>query len=273
MAYLGSLGALVDVGCSAAVDLGAGRPARDVVTLGGRVSTQVGPRVRREWGLRLPRVSTPAQIANIQAFVHGEFGRGPWVFVSEIAMTTNMVTPQGSVFEDLGTPQGGTSANGGPLVLSDGRRSGRSLVVESPSTQVFLPRVDGVYEYVPVISGQRVSGSIWAQGSSPRLRMRFYDASLSLLSTVTGSPAVGAGPQVLTVEGAIVPEGAVAVLLVVDGVSRVARPSISWTSRAQGWAIGDGAPMVHVAEVSQAPELLLDARQYIDASFVVREVG
>ena len=268
-AYLGSLGSLVRVECPADQSKNTERPTRYLNTLGGSTFAQVGPRTKRSWDVRLPRVSTPAEVATWQAFVEGEHGHGPWWFVPEMAATTNVMSPRGSV---LDSPQVGTSLNGGPIVLSDGQRSGRSLLVESTDTNVFLPRVDGASEYVPVIHGIPVSASVWARGPSPRLRVQFYDSSFEVLTVVTGASG-GAGARILEANNVPVPMGAVAALLRVDGVTNVARPSITWTDAVRPWAVGAGAPKVHVAGFSEDVTLAVPGREMVGAALTVQEVG
>lgn len=269
-AYLGNPGSLVRVECPSVQSKDSQRPARYLNTIGGTTFAQVGPRSHRSWDVRLPRISTPAEVATWQAFVEGEFGYGPWWFIPEMAATTNVISPRGSVLDATLPLQSGTSLAGPPLVLPDGRRSGRSLLLESTSMTAVLPWVGG-YEYTPVISGFPVSASVWVRGPEPRLRLRFYDEGFSIVSTISVSGVAGSG--VLSLSGVMVPSGAVSALLLVDGAQFVARPAITWTEDVRSWSVGAGAPKVHIAGISEDVTLAVPGREMVGASLTVREVG
>lgn len=273
-AYLGSLGSLVRVECPADQSKDTERPARYLSTLGGATFAQVGPRTKRSWDVRLPRISTPADVATWQAFVEGEFGNGPWWFMPEMAATTNLVSPRGSVLDHGGSVHGGTSPNGGPLVLPDGSRAGRSWMVE-PNTTLILPWVGGT-EPVPVIPGVPVTVSLWVDGSSvPQMRVAVYDGNGSFTRYVYGSTRSAVGPERFSVTFTPgVGEGSCLIFMAgASSAYRVARPAVTWTDSVRPWAVGAGAPKVHIAGLSEDVTLAVPGREMVGVSLRVQEVG
>ena len=273
-AYLGSLGSLVRVECPADQSKDTERPTRYVSTLGGSMFAQVGPRTKRSWDVRLPRISTPAEVATWQAFVEGEYGDGPWWFVPEMAATTNLVSPRGSVLDHGGSVHGGTSPNGGPMVLPDGSRAGRSWLVE-PDVTLILPWVGGS-ERVPVLPGVPVTASLWVAGSTtPQMRVAVYDGNGSFTRYVYGTTSTGAVAERFSVT--FTPNaGESSCVIFLAGASsayRVARPAVTWTDSVRPWAVGAGAPAVHVAGFSEDVTLAVDGREMVSASLKVQEVG
>lgn len=270
MAWIGSLDFLTEVRWVVGESRNSKRATRERQTLGGGNSIQVSPRTLRTWDMSMAGTSYPEEIAVIQSFVEGEHGLGPWWFVSDWAAVTNVLSPRASVLDSV-IPQVGTSMEGGPLALPDGGRAGRSWVVESGAT-VFLPWVDGL-EYLPVVVGRRVTASLYAQGQGGRLRLNFYDVNGSITRTVAQATVAGAGVERISLSATPL-AGEVKMLLVIDrGVSRIARLSVSWTDDVRPWAVGGGAPMVHVSEVSSDVVLATRAHQYASAEFQIVEVG
>lgn len=270
MAYLGTLGGLVRLKCAASLGTSTARPARNQTTLGGAVSVQVGPRTNRTWDVSLAAASTPADISAVRAFAEGEFGLGPWVFVSDWAPVTNMISPRGSVL-DSKPVQAGTSPEGGALALPDGGVAGRSWLVTSGAT-IVLPWVEGL-EYIPVEAGRRVTASVYMRGQGGRLRLRFYDVAGAITRTVGDAFVVGAGVERVSLSATPV-TGEVKMLMLIDmTVTRIARPSITWTDVALPWSVGEGAPSVHIAAISGDLTMATSTQQYASASYQIQEVG
>lgn len=215
--------------------------------------------------------SYPEEIAVIQSFVEGEYGLGPWWFFSDWALKTNVISPRGAVL-DVGALPVTITAEGGPLALPGGQVAGRSLLVSPTSTEVALPRVDGALEYIPVIPGTTVTGSVYVVGLGARLQLRFYGPTGTPILTTTGV-ATATTDTVRLADTALVPAGAVSMLLIVQYASRVARPAITWTASVKPWSSGQGAPRVHLSEISTDVVLATDDRQYASASFQIVEVG
>lgn len=273
-AYLGSPGAMVRVACPADQSKDTARPARYLNTIGGTTFTQVGSRTKRSWDVRLPAASTPAEVAAWEAFVEGEFGHGPWHFIPEMAATTNLISPRGSVLDHGETVHGGTSPNGGPMTLADGSRAGRSWLVE-PGTNLLLPWV-GELERVPVLPGVPVTASLWVAGSTtPQMRVAVYDENETFTRYVYGSTHSGSGPERLHVT--FTPNlGEASCLIFIPGNSesyRVARPAFTWTEALRPWSVGDGAPKVHIAGMSEDVTLAVPGREMVGLSLTVQEVG
>ena len=269
MAHLGKLGFLIELKCAASLSLQTVRPARARTTLGGVNTVQVGARTNRTWDVSLSDASTPAE-HEIRAFVEGEHGLGPWCFVSDWASVTNVISPRGSVLDTSIAPVG-TTTNGGPVALPDGTRAGRSWLLTSGAT-VFLPWVDGL-EYVPVVPGRRVTASVYAQGQGGRMRIRFYAADGTITRTVAHSLVAGTGVERMTLSATPAVGEASALIMLDQGITRFARPALSWTDSARPWSVGEGAPMVHVSEVSSDVVLATRAHQYASAEFQIVEVG
>lgn len=274
VAYLGNPGSLIRVHDPADQSKDSQRPVRYMSTLGGATFAQIGPRTKRSWDVRLPRISTPSEVATWQAFVEGEFGNGPWWFVPELAATSNVLSPRGSLLDPGGVDQAGTSSNGGPLTLPDGSRAGRSWLAQS-GMNLYLPWA-GALEYVPVVPGLPVTGSVYAQGAAgTSLRMRFYDTSGVVVRTASASSYSGSSVQRLHVSS-VTQEGEASVLLIVRnnaGSFRVARPAITWTDTVRPWSVGAGAPAVHVAGYSEDATLAVPGREMVGVSLTVQEVG
>lgn len=272
-AYLGEIGSMVEVQCAADLSTDVARPVRYQSTLGGATFAQVGPRTRRSWAVRLPATSTPADIATWRSFVEGEHGSGPWWFVSDLAAISNVISPRGSLLES-DTVHAGTSHNGGPMRLWDGVVAGRSWLV-SPGTTLSLPWV-GTREYVPVIPGRSVTASAWVDGPGPaRMRLALYRADGSVSRQVSGSNAPSSEPTRITVTTTPSEDEAYCLIFMgaVADAYRIARPAISWTDRPMPWAVGEGAPRVHVAEISVETTLAIEGRAMVGASLQVQEVG
>ena len=273
VAYLGEIGNLVEVQCAADLSTEVARPVRYQSTLGGATFAQVGPRTRRSWDVRLPRTSTPADVATWQAFVEGEFGLGPWWFISDTAAVSNVISPRGSVLESDTSPAG-TSPNGGRMRLPHGAVAGRSLLVDSFTT-LPLPWVDG-HERVPVVPGVPVTASAWVDGAgAARMRIALYRADGSVSRQVSGSNAPAPEPTRISVT--VTPTSdEVSCMIFMGGVTaayRITRPAISYTSEAQPWSVGAGAPKVHVAAINQDATLAIEGRAMVGASLQVQEVG
>lgn len=273
MAYIGSIGALVKVKCAASLSQVSTRPARKLQTMGGATAMQVGRRVGREWNMQFSPASTPADISAIQAFIDGEHGLGPWNFVSDWAPITNLVSPRGAVLESA-VAHGGTSPNGGSMVLPDGQVAGRSWIVD-PQTALFLPWVDS-REPVPVIPGVPVTASAWVDwAGAARMRLAFYASDGTLKRQVSGTNAPGTEATRISVTA--VPEsGEAYCLMSLGGVAqtyRIARPQITWTDTVRDWASGEGAPKVHLSSISTDVTLATENSAYASASFTITEVG
>lgn len=274
MAHIVTDFGLVDLGCESSLRRNTVRPVSYLTTLGGVTKAQVGPRTSRVWDLSLPSTSTPDQYAALNALVEGEYGKGPWGFVSDGAKVTNLLTPSVSRLSD-DPAHGSVSGLGGPMRLPDGSLAGGSWVAQS-GTALSLPRVGGFTSPAPVVPGGSFTASVFvADAPDVRLRVWLYDAAGGQTRTLTTGRSSGGEPQRLVVSG-VAADNEVSLILIVDHVSlvfRVARPAVSWASTVQPWAVGEGATSVLITEADLDTVLAVPGRTYGKSSFMVREVG
>lgn len=263
---------LVDLGCESSLRRSTVRPVSYLTTLGGVTKAQVGPRTGRTWDLSLPSTSTPDQYAALHALVEGEYGSGPWGFVSDAAKVSNMLTPQTSLLRG----HAGTSSvttGGPPLRLPDGSVSASTWVVAQNAAPMF-PRTTE-YEYLAVAEGKPFTASVWvADAPGVRLRVWLYDRNGTQVRSVQTSRSTGT-LQRLTVSDVAQP-GEVSALMIVDNLDapfRMARPAFTWTHTVQPWALGEGAMRVLITEADLDTVSALPGGTYGKSSFVAREVG
>src|SRR5690625_4816542 len=113
MIYLGTPGRMVGISCPAEQRLATAERYSFQTTLEGRVKAQVRPIGRRTWDLRLPRTSSPSEVAALAAFADGAWGAGPFWFVSADAPVVNLLSP-GAAASDAAYLRAGLGAQGGP---------------------------------------------------------------------------------------------------------------------------------------------------------------
>lgn len=270
MIYLGSPGRMVGISCPAEQRLSTADRFSFQTTLEGRVKAQVRPEGRRVWDLRLPRTSTPSEVAELEAFVRGVWGPGPFWFISADAPHTNLLPPRvADMFVDAMQPANSSVlvSEGGPVQLGD-QWVGQSVVKSNNSGMFFG------YSGVPVFEGVRVTGSAWIGGAGGRVRLEFRDAN----GQRVGSANYPSDPVSDEFEFRSVsvwpPSGAASVRLSTNGaVSRAARPAVTWTHDAVPWASGQGCDKAVVHAASREVVSAIPGRHLVGASFVVTEVG
>jgi hypothetical protein len=250
-------------------------------TLGGAVKAQLGKRTAREIKVDHEMVD-PAGIANLAALVAGEYGGGPFWWVDPWAQVTNLLTPAASVLE-VGTWRAEDAAkavSAASVLLADGGRAGRSIVVGVPSELLTLPRrptASGwpAADNIPVLPGKPVTASVYASGTAVDVRMQWLDAAgTSLGSQTARTAAPGAIARRCSVTG-VPPEGAASCYVAVTGANVIARPAVTWTARVMPWHVGQGMPRVVVAAIDEDPALasIAPGRQWAASSYTVTEVG
>lgn len=253
-------------------DVESERAVTTMTTLAGRRVAQIGPAVRRTWSLSLPGVSTSEEIATWQAFSEGEYGPGPFTFVSDWAADVNLLTGPQSVLTPPSQFQGGTS-EGGSLTLADGTRAGRSLLATS-DVSIAWP-YDGEVIFMPVVPGQPLTVSAYAAVSGVRIRARLYSAGQAVTRTVGGSTSTGTGQRVSA--STVAEPGEAFVLILLDrpsgGAFTVARPAITWTDGLRPWGVGSGGVRVVMEGFSVSPTVGHRHMAYGGASFTLIEVG
>lgn len=247
----------------------AGIPARwFVTTLEGKVKAKVARYGRRAWSLG-SEGAAPEEVGLLMAYTLGEFGLGPFSWVSPLAASTNALAPEVSLCGPAAAVDAGVTV-GGAVQLPGGAWAGRSLVNSAPATTMrFGP------DEVPTVPGQSVTGSAWLVASGARLRLVWLNASGAFLSEVLSAPVVGSTAQRAVVTG-VAPAGAALVRLAATGAVAGARPAISWTDGVVPWGIGDGCSRVIVEAVDRTvrrASLRVSGPRYSGVSFTIREVG
>lgn len=241
-------------------------------TLEGRVKAQARVRSPRRWSVGIG-AATPADIAALLAFASGEWGHGPFVWVSSDAPVTNLLTPEVSACG----PQAvfsSTVSRSGPMRLADGSWSGASLTTSDPAGTLW---VGASKAPVPVFPGQPVTASAYVIGDGGKVRLHWYGADGAFLSgTVTsaGSGAAG-GVRRLHATG-IPPAGAVSCTLSTTRAIQITRPAVTWTDQLFDWHPGEGCQKAVLHGVSRRTLLALRDPaygRYSSASFTVTEVG
>lgn len=274
MAWIGPLGALVEVRTPRGLAPSVARATTYRTTLGGVRKAHQAPRALRQLAVDLS-YSTPEQVATLAALVSGEYGPGPFWYVDPWAAVTNLLTPAASTLEPGSWTMTGTVVAAGAVPLVGGGRAGRSLALASTADQVFLPRRNGARDDVPVVPGRRVTASVYATGAAVSVRIQWVDTAGAGISIAT---AVGsfAGPALGRVAvTATPPAGAAAMYVVAFGASRIARPAVTWTDEARGWYPGQGMPRCLVSGLDTNVVLAHDdtAGQGAQHTFAVTEVG
>ncbi|MGO2312996.1 hypothetical protein [Brachybacterium tyrofermentans] len=265
MEYLGELGRLVPLRCASAERVQAAGRYRESVTVEGRRRVQVVPASPRTWDVSWD-LAYAGEAAALSAFTTGAWGPGPWHWLPLQAHRGNLLTPrEADLMEWTTRPE---LSAGGPVRDVDGAWTARSLLHSAASgwTSIFVG--------LPVIAGTPVTWSCDVTGSSPKTTMTFHDVSGAVLAEVTATGA-GSGMQRVSVTGTP-PSGAVTARVGVrSGVSRVARPQVSWTPQAVPWSRGHGCRAAVVDGLTDDLLYMADERvgAYTAHGFTVMEVS
>ncbi len=243
-------------------------------TLGGVRVVQEAVRAHRTWAVTLRPGSRPQDLAPIVALAEGEWGRGPFRFVSEWAQVTNLLTPRASLLDVKGAGFGWTE--GGPVMLGDGSLAGRQVYRHGGGSSIILPRAGGQEESVPVIPGIPVTASVYATGLAA-IRLRWLDANGTLISE--DGPVddeLGLNATRLSITRTPPAGAALAQMRVTVELNRlIARPAITWTPRLMPYYPGSGVARVRVTGLGHDVRAawLGDGGQRAGLSFTVEEVG
>lgn len=267
--YLGIPGRLVELKCPS----DQATPADDVFTfertLEGRVKAQARKLSRRRWSVSIS-TATPAEVGALAGFAGGEWGRGPFVWVSTDAPVTNMLTPEQSLCDPSTLNTSGVTATG-PLDLGADGWAGRSFTNPTPATAFNFGS-----QYAPVIQGQKVTISAYLVGAGAQMRIRWVDANGDFLAFTTG-PAQGvAGVAKRCSHTGMPPAGAAQAQVQALNASQGARPALTWTDEMFDWSDGHGCPKAVISGLDRRLVLALRTPgygRYADASFTITEVG
>lgn len=265
-AYLGKPGALFPVECETAS--GEAETAYSFeTTLEGRRKGQYRAGRPRTWSVDMG-LSSSEETANLRALDAGEYGPGPFAWISEEAQATNALTPEISTCGPAAAVNP-TVTVAGPLALAGGGVSGRSLLNSNPAAVLDFGAVKS-----PVVPGQQVTASAWLLGDGARLTVLWYDAAGALLA---GSP-VSAGTGTGTAAGrlsvtATPPAAAASCLLRATLAVKAARPALTWSAAPADWAPGGGCAAAVVSKLDNAAVILGPARSHTRVTFTITELG
>ncbi|WP_372699425.1 hypothetical protein [Arthrobacter sp. JSM 101049] len=269
--YLGQLGRLVELKCPAQQQVAAEDRFSFQTTLEGRVKAQVRPVGRRTWQVGTSDATTPAQQGAIMSFLNGEWGPGPFVFVSADAPVTNMLSPDAASCAPGAFTAGPGTAVGeaGPLLTPDGW-AGRSYS-NNGAGAIFHGS-----EQVPVIPGSKATASAYVLGAGAFVRIAWYDAAGNGLGTASSTITATAGTVVQSWITATAPAGAASAFVCSVNATASALPALTWTDTLFPRSDGQGCPKAVVHGASR--NLVLASREarggrYSNISFTVQEVG
>lgn len=275
MIYLGTLGRMVGIKCPASQNVESeDRYAFDISLEGKRIA-QRRQRTPRSWSLQSSDATTPRDMSVLQQFVAGEWGPGPFHFVSVEAPVTNMLTPD--VAACLWVSSRTNIRAGGPVDLGADGIAGRSYISEDPTNPANGLEIYAGLDFTPVIPGQSVTGSAYVRGTDVRVSLYWYDAGLgSPIGSVSSGPVTDVSRMQRVSIAGVPPAGAVACRVVVSGASQMTRPAITWTEGLYPWASGEGCQKAVVSSYSKSPVLFsqsYDGPRYSSMNFTVTEVG
>lgn len=233
MSYLGTPGRLVEVKCPSVQRVESPSRYAFSTTLGGRTKAQLLPEGDRVWDLAFGDVTTAEQVSVLADFADGAWGPGPFWFISTEAPVTNLLTPLAASSDADATVLYGVQ--GGAWDTPEGLVA-RSVLYPDSSPVV------GWNVNVPVLPGQRVTGSAIVQGAGGYVRLSWYDAAGNHISNANSAQLSGEGAERVAVT-ALPPASASYVRMSVSpDVVRAARPQVTWTDGPVAWSEGRGCP-------------------------------
>lgn len=268
-AYLGTPGRLVPIYSTPSMGV-SGMPARVyATTLEGRVKAQIVPQGRRQWDLTAAGAS-PTELGNLRAFASGEWGHGPFVWVSPTASVVNLLTPdQGSCHASTLYTAGVTAT--GPLSLGVDGWAGRSFTNATPATTFYFGS-----QGAPVLTGVKVTASAYLVGAGAAVQIRWADAAGTFISFSTGTASGVAGVAKRLSVTATPPGNAALAQVQAVNAAQGARPALTWTDELLEWGGGEGCPAAVVDEVSRTALGASndpDGWRGSDVTFRIKEVG
>lgn len=264
--WLGTVGQMQPIYSTPSMSITAPVERNYTVTLGGRRFVRQAPRGHREWSMN-GNAATADALATVQMFVAGEWGVGPWWWLSPWAVGTNMLTPGGSLLQYADLFAGAALA--GPTQVEGGMWLPTSAIA-SGGTSGAIARSE-TSNAVPCPPNVPVTGSIFAsQGQS--LRLVFFNTTGSSVGSSESSVAP-AGPElrrVTTTRNA--PPSTASVRMDVEGAGRVAGAAISLTSSPVPWTIGDGCEQAIVESETRDVDVITN-QPWANQSYTIKEVG
>ena len=241
-------------------------------TLEGRVKAQARERSPRRWSVGIG-TATPGEIASLLAFASGEWGPGPFVWVSADAPVTNLLTPEVARCGPQALYSAAASL-AGPMALGGGQWAGASMTTTDPVGTTWIA---GPKAPIPVIPGQPVTVSAYVLGANARVRLHWYRADGTVEPAFVTSQGAGAGGEVRRLHvTATPPAGVVSCTISTTRAAQLTRPAATWTDQLFDWHPGEGCQMAVLHGLSRRTLLALRDPaygRYSSASFTVTEVG
>lgn len=273
-AYLGPVGMLTRLKCASQLTVDDEGPVRYRVSVSRRRYAQVmAPgRTLRTWQVQLSEGTSTEMVSIVDQLSRG-LVPGPYVYYSEQAAASNILTPQ----ESAVPPDYAGQMRGGSVTVSDPstpRWDGRVLSTVTQTATGIVP----VGGRVPVPDVTPLTASVYltAQaGRAPQLVVRQYDPQGVLIREDRAQGAVDAALERvhLTVE---TDPRAVTVQLGTVGALRTAAPAVSLTDRLVPWTRGQGCRAAMVSRLSESVTLAeagVPGGTLSAFSFTITEVG
>lgn len=235
--YFGALGSLVELGITSAESTK--RPDRYGLQedAAGGVRARLRSLTPRSWSVSAALFSD-RELAAMEGFVLGEWGSGPWHWVSIAAQNGNLLTPAESLcLTSQAAP--GVVAESGPMQCADGTWAGRSYSGAYTGSGWV-----SVWSDVPVLPGRPVTFSADVTGDGqapPLLNIGFWDASGNALWSGPSAPGVvTTGATRVSVTATPPPGAASARVGIRSSVKRLTRPQVAWGDKGVPWTTGKG---------------------------------
>lgn len=267
MIYLGIPGRMVGIKCPAQQQVSFADRISTSTTLEGKVKAQIRPVGRRTWQASLSAASDPTDIGTVLGFLSGEWGAGPFWFVSADAPLINLMTPDESLCIPDAT--GATVSAGGPVQIDGVGWAGKSYQNSNPSGDpMLLSRTS-----IPVRHGSRVTGSAWVLGAGAFVRLHWYAADDSYLGLTLGAATTEASKMSRVHVTGTPPSGAATCRLLVSSALQVARPAVTWSDSVLPWGAGEGCPRAVLHGGSKDVTMAVADAVYGSISFTITEVG
>lgn len=270
--YIGQIGRMVRLYSTPSAQVVYEDRATFKTTLEGARKAQVRPASgRRTWSLNAS-FADPSEQSAIMAFINGEWGNGPFVYVSADAPVINLLTPAAASCEPAEfTPTTGLVLTpGGPMLTADGW-AGRSFAKNTVNAVFF-----GL-DMLPAIPGRSVTASAYVRGLGGVVRLNWYDIAGQSISTASSAVAAGASGVVRSHVTGSPPAGAVGFRVSASKeVTQACRPAATWSDGLLEWGAGQGCTKAVIHGASS--DLIMASRdtrgsRYSNLGFTVTEVG
>lgn len=269
MIYLGQLGRLVPVRCPSSQTESRTGGYTFMETVEGRVKAQRLQGGRRTWDVGFGDLTTPTELSKLRMFARGDWGPGPFVFVSAEAQNTNMLTPWTAAVDPGLDRSAYLSVVDSPVEVESGIWFPRHLINSNTGFRSSFSSD----EMTPVLSGVSVTASAWVQGDGARVRIRFRNTDGTQVGAVSSTVMGDTLSWVRSWVTATPPVGAAYAQIVMVQTTRATGPALTWTDSLVEWSEGQGCAKAVVDQVNTGLVFTAPSRTYSNASFVVKEVG